>query len=70
MFACASRSALTVNDETPASYLPEPTPAMMESNEAVWKFALSPSFCATSLKRSTSKPWIVEPSAAMNSLGA
>src|SRR5438270_1562546 len=70
MSACASRSLFTVNDETPASYFPEPTPAMIESNPAVWNSALRPSFCATRLNRSTSKPWMVDPSAATNSLGA
>src|SRR5690348_18311051 len=70
MVAWASRSVLIVKEETPASYLPEPTPAMIESNDAVWNFALSPSFAATSWNRSTSKPTIVLPSAARNSLGA
>src|SRR3954471_16887011 len=70
MLAWARRSGLTVKEETPASYLPEPTPAMIESNGAVWNSAFNPSLAATRLKRSTSKPSIVEPSAARNSLGA
>ena len=70
MFACCMRSGLIVNEETPTSYLPEPTPAMIESNDAVWKSASRPSFCATALNRSTSKPTIVSPSLSMNSLGA
>src|SRR3954471_12625012 len=69
MFACCRRSALMVNDETPASYLPEPTPAMMESKGAVSNCAFRPSFCATRVNRSTSKPTIVLPSSAMNSAG-
>src|SRR3954467_125810 len=69
MLAWASRSGLIVNDETPASYLPEPTPAMIESNGAVWNLALSPSFWATSVNRSTSNPTIVWPSSAMNRAG-
>src|SRR5947209_5285621 len=70
MVACASRSLLIVNEETPASYLPEPTPAMIESNDAVWNLAFRPSFAATSWNRSTSNPTIVFPSGARNSLGA
>src|SRR5688500_15785991 len=70
MVACASRSGLIVNDETPTSYLPEPTPAMIESNGAVWNSASRPSFFATSVNRSTSKPMTVSPSSARNSLGA
>jgi hypothetical protein len=70
MLACCSRSGLIVNDETPVSYLPEPTPAMIESNGAVSNCAFRPSFCATRVNRSTSKPMIVWPSSARNSLGA
>src|ERR687886_1308721 len=70
MLTCASRSLLMVNDETPTSYFCELTPAMIESNDAVSNLALRPSFCATRPNRSTSKPWIVVPSAARNSLGA
>src|SRR4051812_48378676 len=69
MFACCMRSGLIVNDETPASYLPEPTPAMIESNGDVSNCAFRPSFCATSVNRSTSKPTMVEPSSARNSFG-
>src|SRR5919199_22969 len=61
---------LMVNEETPTSYRPEPTPAMIESNGAVSNCASRPSFCATSSNRSTSKPMIVWPSSARNSLGA
>src|SRR3954463_7255955 len=70
MFAVASRSGLMVKLETPTSYLPEPTPAMIESNGAVSNLASSPSFSATRVNRSTSKPTIVEPSSPMNSAGA
>src|ERR671932_1402995 len=70
MVACWRRSGLMVNEETPTSYRPEPTPAMIESNGAVSNCASRPSFCATSSNRSTSKPMIVWPSSARNSLGA
>ena len=43
---------------------------MIESNGAVWNSASRPSFCATSVNRSTSKPMTVSPSSARNSLGA
>ena len=69
MFACCRRSALIVNDETPASYFPDPTPAMSESNGDVSNLAFRPSFWATSVNRSTSNPTIVEPSSPMNSAG-
>ena len=70
MLASASRSALIVNEETPTSYFCEPTPAMIESNGAVSNWASRPSFWATRVNRSTSKPMIVSPSSPMNSLGA
>ena len=70
MLACASRSGLIVNDETPASYLPEPTPAMIESNGAVSNFAFEAELLGDQVNRSTSKPMIVLPSSARNSLGA
>src|SRR5260370_35029412 len=64
------RSGLIVNDDTPTSYLAVSTPAMMLPNGAVTNCAVSPSFAATALNTSTSKPSIVLPSAARNSLGA
>src|SRR4051794_19000412 len=70
MVAWASRSGLIVKEETPASYFPELTPAMIESNGAVAKSAFRPSLAATRSNRSTSKPSMVVPSAARNSLGA
>src|SRR3954454_5596874 len=70
MVASARRSGLTVKEETPASYLPESTPAMIESNGAVANSAFRPSLAATRSKRSTSKPMIVFPSASRNSAGA
>ena len=68
--ASARRSGLIVNEETPTSYRLEPTPAMIESNEADSNSASKPSFWATAENRSTSKPTIVSPSSSMNSLGA
>src|SRR6476660_5107714 len=59
-----------VNDDTPTSYLPEPTPGMMSPNGAEVNSAFRPSFCATALNRSTSKPTTVLPSVSMNSAGA
>src|SRR4051812_15004284 len=70
MFAWPRRSLLIVKEETPTSYFCDPTPAMIESNDAVSNLAFRPSFCATRVNRSTSKPSIVVPSAARNSLGA
>src|SRR3954452_3969710 len=70
MVASFSRSALTVNDETPTLYLPEVTPGMIASNLADSHCVVRPSFCATALNRSTSKPMIVLPSASRYSLGA
>ena len=59
--ASFSRSALTVNDETPTVYLPELTPGMIASNFADCHSVVRPSFWATALNRSTSKPMIVLP---------
>src|SRR6188768_3719510 len=70
MVASFNRSALTVNDETPTVYLPEVTPGMIASNFADCHSAVRPSFCATALNRSTSKPTTVLPSASRNSFGA
>src|SRR3954447_25766763 len=70
MVASARRSGLIVKEETAASYLPELTPAMIESNGAVANSAFRPSLAATRSKRSTSKPMIVFPSASRNSAGA
>ena len=54
----------------PASYLPDCTPGMMSSNFADCHSVFRPSFCATALNRSTSKPITVLPSVSRNSLGA
>src|SRR5262245_8880224 len=70
MLACFIRSALMVNEDTPALYLPDATPVMMESNFADCHSVLRPSLAATALNRSTSKPWTVLSSEARNSLGA
>src|ERR1700712_2459658 len=70
MVASFSRSALIVNDETPTLYLALLTPGMMLSNVADCHSVVRPSFCATALNRSTSKPITVLPSASRNSLGA
>ncbi len=70
MLACFSRVPLTVNDETPISYLPDETPGMIASNGAGVNDALSPSLAATALNRSTSNPITVLPSLSRNSLGA
>jgi hypothetical protein len=43
---------------------------MIESNLAGWNCTSRPSFFATAVNRSMSKPWIVFPSPARNSLGA
>src|SRR5262245_12072352 len=69
MVTCFMRSALMVNDETPMSYLPDVTPGMIASNGADTHCVLMPSFPATALKRSTSKPITVLPSVSRNSLG-
>src|SRR4051794_14434111 len=70
MVACASRCLLTVNDETPMLYLPEPTPGMIASNFADCQSVVRPSLPATALNRSTSKPMTVLPSVSRYSLGA
>src|SRR5215213_7684949 len=70
MLACFLRSGLMVKDETPTSYLPVPTPVMMESKFEETNWTSTPNFCPTALNRSTSKPCTVLPSAARNSLGA
>src|SRR4051794_32598732 len=70
MVTCLRRSGLMVNDETPTLYLPVPTPGMMLSNVADCHCVVRPSLPATALKRSTSKPITVLPSASRNSLGA
>src|SRR4051812_41231872 len=70
MLTCFLRSGLMVNDETPISYFWLLTPSMIWPNGAVTNLAFSPSLAATALKTSTSKPWIVLPSSARNSLGA
>ena len=64
------RSGLMVNDEIPMSYFLPVTPVMMLPNFDGSHWVLTPNFAATWLKRSTSKPWTVLPSAARNSLGA
>ena len=55
--------------DMPMSYFPPSTPVMMESNADGMSFTLRSSFFATAFNRSTSKPWIVFPSPATNSLG-
>src|SRR5690348_15482305 len=58
-----------LKDETPISYLPESTAWISVGNGAVMYFVFRPSFAATALKRSTSIPTAVLPSAARKSLG-
>src|SRR5215204_1059803 len=70
MLTCFLRSSLMVKDEIPMSYFLPCTPVMMEANLAVCHSVFTPNFRATRLKMSTSKPWIVFPSAARNSFGA
>src|SRR5450631_1460584 len=70
MLTCVLRALLIVKLETPMSYLPLSTPAMIVSKPAGWYTTLTPSFCATALNRSTSMPSTVLPSAFRNSLGA
>src|SRR4051812_25614645 len=70
MVASFRRSGLTVNEETPTLYFPLLTPGMMLSNVADCHWVVRPSFAATALNRSTSKPMTVLPSASRNSLGA
>src|SRR3954447_8544649 len=65
-----SRSGLIVKEETPTVYLPELTPGMMLSNVADCHSVVRPSFAATALNRSTSKPITVLPSVSTYSLGA
>jgi len=69
MLTCFSRSSLTVNDETPASYLPDWRPGMIASNTADSYSVFRPSLAATALNRSTSKPMTVLPSVSRNSFG-
>jgi hypothetical protein len=59
-----------VNDDTPASYLPDWTPGMMSANLEGCHSVCRPSLAATALNRSTSKPTTVLPSVSRNSLGA
>src|SRR4051794_11624824 len=70
MVATFSRSLLIVKEETPAPYFLLFTPGMMLSNEADCHWVVRPSFWATALNRSTSKPMTVLPSVSRNSLGA
>src|ERR1043165_6619992 len=70
MVTCFSRSLLIVKEETPAAYFLLVTPGMMLSNLADCHSVVRPSFWATALNRSTSKPSTVLPSVARNSLGA
>jgi hypothetical protein len=44
MLTCFLRSSLMVNDETPTSYLPVLTPAMIESKLDGTNSAFTPSF--------------------------
>ena len=53
MSIAASRSAETVKEEMPASYL-VPTAARIESNSAVWVVEVTPRTAAMALARSTS----------------
>src|SRR5512139_13912 len=64
------RSGLIVKEDTPISYFPDCMLGMRLGNGAETYFVLSPSFAATALNRSMSKPTTVLPSAARNSLGA
>src|SRR3954463_13143910 len=54
----------------PTLYLPLLTPGMMLSKVADSQVVVRPSFWATALKRSTSNPITVLPSASRNSFGA
>ena len=64
----ASRSLESVNDDMPSSYL-LPIDGMMLSNFDSWNSAVSPSFLAIAVPRSTSKPMIL-PLASLNSFGS
>ena len=64
----ASRSLESVNDDMPSSYL-LPMDGMMLSNFDSWNSAVSPSFLAIAVPRSTSKPMIL-PLASLNSFGS
>src|SRR3954454_7383580 len=70
MVTCFRRTALTVNEETPAPYFLLVTPGMMLSKVADCHCVVRPSFWAIALNRSTSNPMTVLPSASRNSLGA
>ena len=70
MLTCASRSLLIVNDETPISYLPRADAGDDRVERRGLELRLEAQLLRDRLKRSTSKPSIVLPSAARNSLGA
>src|ERR1035437_7914897 len=61
MLTCVLRALLMVKLETPMSYLPLSTPAMIVSKPAGWYTTLTPSFWATALNRSTSLPSTILP---------
>ena len=62
MSTVCTRSGLIENDDMPSSYLPPWMPGMMPGKALFWNSAVSPSFCATAVPRSTSMPMIVVPS--------
>src|SRR6266545_5512674 len=70
MLTCLSRSALMVNEDTPASYLPDWMPGMMSSNLVEVHSVFSPSLAAAASNTSRSQPMTVLPSASRNSFGA
>ena len=69
MSTVCTRSGLIENDDMPSSYFPPWMPGMMPGKALFWNSAVSPSFCATAVPRSTSMPMIVVPSGAVNSFG-
>ena len=64
MSTVCTRSGLIENDDMPSSYFPPWMPGMMPEKALFWNSAVSPSFCAMAVPRSTSMPMIVVPSGA------
>src|SRR4029453_12600694 len=61
MWAAYLRLSLMVNEETPTSYLPLVTPAMIVSKPAGCQATVTPNFCATASNTSTSMPTTLLP---------